>query len=116
MTLSQGYGARLDTDAKDWLVRAGCGDCDIWFQDALIPGNSNMIAVLSPSDRSTYATCAAVTQYESQIQQDRLMIGFRACIKTTKGSLALVRVTKIPRDSNGYPLSISVDVTVWPNS
>ena len=110
ITLRQDQGISLDT--TNWTIGSAVGaDLGLTNQGAEIT-SAAQIAVMSGSSVG-YADCAAVTQWQSSI--DDLVYakqGAVLCIHTTGGRYARAQVVGQQNDQN-FNLIMSFQITVW---
>jgi|SRR6185437_13237622 len=114
ITLNNGYSVALYTDVPNWQINIGCGgDCELWYQDDLMPGYGGQIAPLAAGDSGTYEECSSTTAYEPQIQKDSVTKGLRACVMTQSGHFALIQIIDVMHDQNYSPTGIILKAIVW---
>ena len=113
ITLNNGYSVTLYTDAPNWQINIGCGGCELWYQDDLMPGYGGQIAPLPTGDSGTYEECSSTTAYEPQIPKDSVTKGLRACVMTQDGHFALIQIIDVMHDQNYSPTGIILKATVW---
>jgi hypothetical protein len=128
-TLTSGYCADLDSGSSDWGVTNSCatdgtpGDIRSFGSegiDAPNPSgdsnapssNSNAFAPLTSGQSSSLATCQSATDYVGSFEPGQLHDGFRFCVRTTAGNIALVQVKSTRTPPNGE-LEVTFAAVVW---
>ena len=128
-TLTNGYCADLDSRSSDWGVTNSCatdgtpGDIRSFGNggiDAPNPSgnsnepssNANAFAPLTSGQSSSLATCQSATDYLGSFEANQLHHGFRFCVRTTAGNIALVQIksTRTPPDAD---LEVTFAAVVW---
>jgi hypothetical protein len=117
LTLSDTFGADLDSDARNWDVKENCDEkCDLWVSGELIPGRGGDAGIASVSSAAPPIkdTCAAATAYDSSVSLPGLEPNKQFCVRTTEGTFALLRLAKVLMSSDGESVhQLVFDVTVW---
>lgn len=98
LTINEGYGATLFTDAPDWNIGRGCGGCELWNQSGLTAGVGGQLAVVDTPGLPDYATCLATTNYVSEIKDRDEKRGLRLCVKLGDNHAAIEIVKTSPSD------------------
>lgn len=127
-TLTNGYCADLDSGSPDWGVTNSCatdgtpGDIRSFGNggiDAPNPSgdsnepssNSNAFAPLTSGQSSSLATCQSATGYLGSFDTGQLRDGFRFCVRTTAGNIALVQVKSTRTPDTGFEVTFAA--VVW---
>ena len=127
-TLTNGYCPDLDSGSPDWGVTNSC-DTDSTPGDIRSFGNggidapnpsgdsnepssdSNAFAPLTSGQSSSLTTCQSATGYRGSFETGQLHDGFRFCVRTTAGNIALVQVKSTRTPDTGFEVTFSA--VVW---